>query len=900
MRNPRLVTSYALPPHTRFLAAPYSVYYKPAGLKAVRVTYAAVSNTAEKMAHIVSFVEEVKSDSSDLSAESQVKTTYPLTNPAVFALYALASHSDNTDLASALDLCIVYNDGAVESVAGDLSTKRWDADAAQSIVLTQGAAAQPLGHVEYATVTDVEKARKGLLKSREDALSVVIGSDLTNNPAALNIPLLVLTTVSAGQRSMHIFALPPRSKDLVSSLHLGLRHLLTHSLPSNSSPEKPEHSATFSLHASSGKLHQLLDGRVTTFDLSSTLPTVLSTLASPDPAQPYTSFVRLTPALVMAADSTVCGMYDTKYSSLQGQLPLTTGTVDLSSGKRKRTEGEPAAIDFVAFFSDLGLAVAISGHTLIGLQINVSAPAYKKSKAGTSLLINSLSKGSTHNQTSATDPIFSTWKVQVDSLLEEANVDALERFLAAELESAPTKSSRSLKSTKRGKHIKDSKDKKQDSVEDVKTDQPEQKTSDDQSDKTLQVATWSPSLPWDFGQNSQLVQRTDRRKAMYLLSKMFTWSEKSSQDQSSVAFCFFAPNIFKWIALTGHLNTSTIERALRESNAGTPANASAKAESGDIIRALNELDPEMHIMHEYLSWPVHIEIDEVVIALRTLVKSLDDPKPGLIGKLITSGASDTTSPPENLAASDEQGALEAAEADLQYATAQLENGLNIRSTSLRTVFTRLHSFPSSSIISALKTHLTQAHLTFFIQLLRVELADGGWTTRYLDFLISPRVAELSEGERPADNSLTIISNLLSCGVDAVGLQGWMVPPSQEKDDVIETLRAETSAALEGAHEACEMGIFLNDFERYAKLLKSQAKEERREGKRSAKVDAIKAPGFEETKDVVDPILPMGMKVHKVEKMLARSGGREQKKSKGLLGKERSMRVGKYSFDRIRV
>ena len=47
-------------------------------------------------------------------------------------------------------------------------------------------------------------------------------------------------------------------------------------------------------------------------------------------------------------------------------------------------------------------------------------------------------------------------------------------------------------------------------------------------------------------------------------------------------------------------------------------------------------------------------------------------------------------------------------------------------------------------------------------------------------------------------------------------------------------------------------------------------------------------------------MPMGGKVVKIEKMLMRSGGREQKKSKSLLGKEQSMRVGKYSFDRIRV
>ncbi len=38
--------------------------------------------------------------------------------------------------------------------------------------------------------------------------------------------------------------------------------------------------------------------------------------------------------------------------------------------------------------SDLNMAVAIFGNALVGLQINLSATAYKKSKANTSLLIN--------------------------------------------------------------------------------------------------------------------------------------------------------------------------------------------------------------------------------------------------------------------------------------------------------------------------------------------------------------------------------------------------------------------------------------------------------------------------------------------------------------------------------
>lgn len=858
------------------------------------MTYAAITNDAEKKTQIVSFVEDIKTDDSGLTALAPAKSMFSLPSSKVFAIYPLASHSDKTDLASALDICIVYIDASVEAISGDLATKRWSANASQAIALAQGTAAHSTGQVEYATVTDVEKARKGLLKSREDALAIV---DITTSDRDTpNIPLLVLTTLSDDVRNLHVFALPARSRDLTSTTQPGLRHLLSYQLPSTPSSTSattasPSDTATFSLHASTGKLQMLLGGSLTTFDLSTTLPTTLSAL--PPRPDPYTSFVRLTPALVLASDSTACAMYDIKYNSLQAQLHLTAGPADLSSGKRKRSEGDSTALEFVAFFSDLGLAVATSGSTLVGLQVDVSAPAYKRSRSGTSLLINSLGKGVEQERNPSLNAEFSLWKDQVDSLLSTGSIDFLERFLVAELESASSKS----RKTNNQQYIDAS-------AASANIEQSE----DSSNEKAVQLVSQQTSQAWDFENVERLAQRTDRRKALYLLSRMFTWDEDASRERSSLTFVFFSPNIFKWLALTGYMTASTIERALRESEASSPATASTKAFPGDIIRALNELDPEMHIMHEYLSWPIFIDIDQVTLALRSLIKSLDDPHPNLISKLISTGAMDTSSLPSALAASDEQGALDAAEEDLRYAAAQLESGLDVRSTSLRTVFTRLHAFPPTSITSALKSHLTQPHLTFFIQLLRVELADGGWTTRHLDFAIPPRVAELSsssgddDSSRPADGSLSIISNLLSRGVDAVGLQGWMIPPSAEKDSVIKTLRAETSAALEGAHEASELSVFLSDFERYARNLAASQKEHRKVSRQAArKVDVVRKPGFEERREeVVDSVLPVGMKVQKTERMIARSGGREQTKSKALLGKERSMRVAKYSLDRIRV
>jgi len=877
------------------LCAPSSVYYKPAGQRAQRVTYLAVDNDATKKTEVVSFVEQTPSDSSDLGPETHARTAYPLRKKPVAAIYALASHSDNTDLGAALDICVVYADGSVESVSGDLKDKRWDADAAQAVALTEGATSQPLGDVEYATVTDVEKARRGLLKSRDDALAAILGSALTTDLADLNVPLLVLATASQGDRHIRIFALPSRSKHLLTTTHPGLRHLLTHRLPTSSTAAASSEPAAFSLHASTGKLHQLLDGKLTTFDFSGTVPTVLSCLTSR--AQPYTSFVRVSPTLLMASDSSICGLYDAKYTALQGQLLLTSESVDSSPGKRKRIDGPPAALDFVAFFSDLGLAVAISENNLVGLQVNTSAPAYKKSKSGDSLLINSLAKGfsETEETTAEQEAALTAWKEKVDTFLVSGDINALEKFIAAELDItgvAPPKH-RSNKSKKHDRNYQSVNTEHRIESDGVEIASGDQSTGAQSSRKAPQE--------WDLRNAALLAQKTDPRKAQYMLSNMFAWRSELSPDQSPITVLFFAPNIFKWLAFTGYLTAEAVSRALSSTSL-----SSAQVKPGDILVALNELDPEMHIMHLLLSLPVHIPIEDVCIALRTLIRSLDDPKPNLIAKLISSGGLDTSALPPALATEDEAGALEAAEADLNYTLAQLENGLGVRSTSLRTVFHRLNAFPTATIISALRTHLQQQHLIFFIQLLRVELADGGWTTPYQDETISPRVHDLRDGERVADNSLLIISRLLAAGIDAIGLQGWMVPPSTDKDNVIAVLAAETSAALEGAYEAAELGIYLSDFERFATAVRDQVRDEKKDARLAGKVDAVKRPGFEDVgallqdEAAADPIMPLGGKVAKTDKMLVRSGGREQKKSKSLLGKEISMKVGKYSFERIRV
>ncbi|GAB7347223.1 hypothetical protein MBLNU459_g3326t1 [Dothideomycetes sp. NU459] len=893
IRNPRLVTSYALPPQTRFLASPCSISRKLAGRKASqRITYAAVTDKSGKNVQLVCFTEETLTESSDLSADQQVKLTYAFEKPkrSICSIHALPSHSDNEELGSALDVCVVYEDGSVQCVAGDLSSKRWDADSFQAIALSQGAATDAPGNVEYAAVTDVATARRGLLKNREDALAVIGDAS-----AETSTPLLVLVIGSTATttKHFHVFALPSRSKDMVSSAHQGLRHLLSYHLPGHEGASTSSLTSNYLLQASTGKFHQLSEGVVTTYDLSGTVPRVLSQLQPRSSA--YSSFVRISPALILAADPSACGLYDTKYSSVQAMLSLSSEPVDLNVTKRKTAEGlqSVSSLDFISFFADLGLAVALSGNEIVGLQINLSAPTHKKSKTNSSLLIDSLGKGmgmgklsgaiQHDRETDASDQErLVKWKEIVDGHIAESGVTGLENFLAADLDVVTTKK------TRRGRHNKEKHDGRKPAVS-ADVAQPDAIEDPAQAEDGKS----QPPRPWALNDISSLIQKTDRRKALYVLGKMFDWvGNPSREDQSSVAVILFAPNVFKWLALTGYMSSSMIEKALRENT--TAQNISVRVAPGDVMKAFNELDPALHIMHEWLSWPVPLEIEEVVSGLRALIESIEGPGPAAAGRLITSGKTDEATLNGELE-STMQLESEAAEVDLDVALSALDNGLDVRSSSFHTIFTRLHSFPATDTTKVLRSLLTPSQTVFFIQVLRIELAHGGWTSRYIDAEI-----EQAEDGTQSNNSIDIIASLLSTAIDSIGTSGWLVGLSGDADlgtdEMLSTLKAEISAALDGCHQVCALKIYLNDFEQYSKAVQAQEKAS------AKKVHPVKAPGIEAASHVADPLLPLGFKVPTpIAKTMMKNGGlREQKKSKSRIGKEISMRVGKYSLDRVRV
>ncbi|KAK4997718.1 hypothetical protein LTR66_002915 [Elasticomyces elasticus] len=900
IQNPRLITSYALPPHSRFTSLPCSLYRKKTKQRpAQRVTYVSVaSSTGNKNSQLFCFVEESSQHASEISTTNLRKAQCDLINSSdeIQSLHTVTVDADADSFEATLDICVVYTDGTAQCVSGDLSNPRWQAGP-QWLFTTESIPADEQVHVEATFMTDVDTASKGLLKDREDVLALLNALDITGTSAKKQLLCMVTTHKVRGSNEtqrdsqLHVLLMRSRSVDLVTRQQPGLQPLLSYTLP-NSSCSTGTSQIVYSLHAGTGKLHQLMSGVITTFDLSGTSPSTSSVLATQTLS--FQSFVSLSASTLMATTSTSSGVYDTKYGSLQALTPLSSSP-DTVALRKKRKAGDsnvPRAITrLLSYFSELGLAVAISGNELIGFQTYIPTVRAKKSKTQDGLLINALGKGvglkkiatqavhdRTHpggtkhgftNDQNEHDSIWLEWKGRVDDFLTHEDVDGFEALIAVDL---------GIGSAGAGTAYNTS-------------------NSDDSSvQRIADLDAWA---------SSDVLRESDRRKAMYCLGKIFARTSEEDKIQKAGTNCsafemnFYSPSVLRWLAALGYLSASAVDRALEQAD---PSVTNLPKRSGDVMKAIVDFDPEMHFACEVLSWRVYMDVSEIVQTLKLLIQSFDTPMKE-VPSAITAGGEDEALTNGEVDSRFQQES-EAAESDLAYALSTLSDGLEVRGQALHLVLTKLNAHPPGEIVKAFRDLLSQQELVFFIHLLRIELADGGWTSRYIDADI-----KRTDMGSPADQAISIISNLLNCAVDAVGASGWLVGLSADAelcgDEIIANLRAETSAALEGCHEASFLSVVLNDFERFSTTVhQSQPqwrKKDRNAHKGKGNQDLVRMSTEAGSADLNESMLPMGYKaVDAVQKTRTMGNGQVKEKSKRLIGQELSMKVGKYSFERIRV
>ncbi|KAH6642033.1 hypothetical protein C7974DRAFT_350222 [Boeremia exigua] len=874
LQNPQLVTSYALPPSASFTAAPYSTYRKGSSkTPAHRFTYASViESTAGAKSQLVCFHETILGDNAETA-----KTSYtPSNGSRVSTIESLPVAGSGSSKGSVHDVLATFENGDVICLSADLSTVRWIAN-----LKAAGSQKSEDFKIENVTLSTARNVTRGLLRSRED-IAALLSSESNSASDLLELTqiLCVIGQNANGSRVLQLLQVQPRNADLPSTQIQPLKHLLSISLPKPSSILlRTDSTATYSLHATSGALHILVDGGIISYDLSGTVPNINSELLLNEAK--IDSFLRISQDVVFATAPGSCHAFDVKYNSLQAYLPLATTLSSDDAASKKRKHAQPdtetaATPHLVAYYAELGLVVAVRDDELLGMQYG-GTNARKRVKTEGTLLIDALGKGLAKPKAGAESAKWLDRKEKLDRYASKSKIAKFEGVLASCLgiplekkTDAQTKQENEVQGGPLTNGVGPSIPK-----EDAKVvEQADDEAAEDQLRK------WN--IPSAIPESQRQLHR---QHALYALSKIFVF------EGTTLKVAFFPPNVFQWLLQIGHLTKESIRRALLDE---TPESAHVvpKITDGDIVKAIVAFDPELHLLSAVLNHKHFLPIGEVVEAIRLLTQSLDD-KPSTsedTTKLLTNG---TVSAESDM---DVDVELDAATTEVDHALTVLSNGVSIRSNTLRPALTRLHTFPAPLIGPTLRSALPRRDLESLIRLLHFELKNGGWSSQY-DF-IDP---EASNDDSPDDHAVTIIASLLSSVLDAIGAGAWLAAVGSPADadsgkDIIDALHADCSEALNGFWEARYMRGLLGEFLRYAanapKSQKPSTKSLENQGKPFA-VAGVKEDDL--------PMLPLGGRGDMgIEKTKQGKGGRREERSKREIGMLISKKVPKYSFERIVV
>ncbi|EMC98265.1 hypothetical protein BAUCODRAFT_32278 [Baudoinia panamericana UAMH 10762] len=871
VQNQSLVTSYALPPQAYLCSPPCSIYVK-AGRNAVaqRRTYLALRDGPnDRKRRFVCLVDENQTERDDEVAHiGPIKHEYRLADAEIAGINVVAASTDNAD---ALLVLVTYEDGRVACMTEDLSATVWEHTEQDNL------------RVVYVAVTDSDTARKGLLTGRGDVLAA-LDNAVTGNAKAQ--PLLCRIVRLNDRRVLQLFRLRIQSRDRLQARPDSLQLLTSYDLTSTETGHLGNDTALFDLHAASGKLYQLSCGKFTLFDLTSIIPRAI--LKKGDGTDPVLSVARLGGATVLAVYKHQAITYETTYGSAVASVSLASSGHGASAGeKRKRTDEDSVQIAFqaVACYQDIGLVVGLRGVELIGIQLREVLRGTKRAKA---TLIDVLERGvgttavraagSAAKRVQRADQ-FEDWQSKVGVACEGNDNDMLESLVAKVLKLE----GEVLKGTCDHGPIAHL-----DAVPDSKT--------------------AANGILLDPYPRNVSTAEIDRTRANYLLRTLFrsqvdnTGARTESVRLSTTAS---SPQIYRWLALAGLLTSAQLESSLAQDL--ETSRSDRTCQPGDIMAALKDFDDTFQLVHDVLALPVYWELPELVKAMALLIESFEtspdeEDATGL----------PTASAPANSHRALVNGELESqlevqsglAERELQLAVSTLSNGLQLRSETFRIIVDRLGAFPQKAITEAMRAMMRHEDLIFFVRVLRVEMLTGGWQNQYLgadgegEPVDAPEVVGVvaartgnEEGDVPSDSAMGRISVLMKCAVDAIGISGWLVGESADSfatTGMLQELKAEISACLEGLYDFESLGSLLEELYRYEYALdKAQA---------TSKLPKRLLASADAPFDTLQT-LPLG------STMDAGSGAAwtaEGKKSSRALTAERRAKVGRYVFERIRI
>ncbi|KAL5120033.1 hypothetical protein ACEQ8H_002131 [Pleosporales sp. CAS-2024a] len=878
LQNPQLVTSYALPPATAFKLAPLSIYRKGSSKKlSQRFTYASITGSAQTdKLQLICFHEKPFGDQTETA-----KTCYaPSTNAQVVALDVLPVTRGGSAASATHDILATCANGDVICLSADLETVRWTAK------LDLKKVGEKLEHISTSTAKAVTR---GLLQNRQDITSLL-------NPAPADMSdLLELTQVlcivgrkTAGLTTVSLVQVQPRSSDLATAPRAPLKHLVSWDLQKPTTfSESASSTSEYALHASSGVMHVLTGSTMVSYDFSHHIPRLYSEITLS--GLHVNSFLRLSQDTLLTASRQTCRILDAKFHTIQAVRSLDTvpSMPDAASPAKKRKLTQPETTEHIsktsllAYYAEHNLVVAVQDSELIGMHLDPSFTHKRSRQEGTSLA-EALGKG-VAGQNSRENKKWIDRRVRLDRYASKKKLHKFEAAFAEHLGIEVGSNILIFKEEKEldngpltngiGPRISD---------EDAMAIDPDKDESADDD-----LGAWK--MPENVPDSLKVLHH---QYAFYALSKIFRVTN-ASQDQgmqSSLKIQFFPPNVFQWLLHTGHLSVASIRHAMLEESPENVQGASSIAD-GDIVKAILDFDPEMHILSAVLSHSGHLPIGEVVQAVRLLVQSLEErPIAPDTTKRLTNGSG----PPDEDMDVEITSELEAATHEVDHALSVLDYGLSIRSHALRTALIRLHTFAPRTITTTLRSMLSRHDLEALISLLHLEMKNGGWSSSY----DADEPGTDHATECPDDHAVAIIASLLSCTLDAIGASAWLASVGTSADSessgvIIDALQSDTSEALNGFWEARYMRGLLGEFLRFASMVPKSHKPSNK------KLEGQNKPFAVAQDDDELPMLPLGGKPDMgIDNTKPGRSGKKEERSKREMGMLISKKVPKYSFERI--
>jgi hypothetical protein len=786
------------------------------------------------------------------------------------------------------NLLVVKDDGEIQCLSGADLTALWTSPAAA--ISNHSTAADAKKHkVEYVTITDAHTASKGLLKAHQDALAIFpeeISAD-GYNPTLMVLVSSPSDELNAEARTLHVVALPRVAEGAALGQNHSVQTVLTISIPwiHATNPTKFG-KLDYDIHVASGQIYELAGRNVTVYDFTEAIPKVKSQLTIDN----VSSFLRLNNTSLLAASDSRLDIYNPAYRSIQASLNLEDVQPDAVSRKRKLDEDANGSAEvpcmLVSWSSKHNVVHAILSNQLVSFTIEARKDIPSRRRA-LGLLVDSLgcavpsptekanlrdlglSSLVSYIPGSGPNKHLEDVTPSLDAFVAAQDINGFEKLMAKEL------------------HMKRVEQNGVSAITDGKTEGE------------------APVPQWVWPASRKEYTLVDHRVIEYALSRIFTLT---SGKEPKLIVSFYAPNVMNYLLETGNLNKPAIELALRnELHSALPISIP----TGQLVSALVEVDPEFKVLFSLISHN-YLDAGELVHAIRTLMQSLEIMGENKEKRLLLTGAADDQA--AATATDDAEAQIEKEEeeasAALQLAESYLGDAESVRSQVLSLALSKLNLSPPAAVVAALQTELSGAEVVSLIYLLRFELARGSWTSKYLEGVQYENENEEGEGASQA-NSIVLLTSLINSAIDAIGSGGWLSGDAAllngdafESEELIESLKLEVSAALEGVEEATYLRGLVAEMVRYGetvvKTLPRSATDEgsgKRRKKDNRMVNPVTLP--ELGKD--GGLLPLGLKVHsRVSRMRVGAGGEVQERSTRDLGRLKSMKVAKYSRERIVV